>query len=254
MQTARQRGTKTVVAIGASAVLHVGLLVGLLLYRPALFIPVEPAGPPEAIIPILLMPRVKPAAAAGAPQGDLKLHRRAQRFAALPPEVTPLVTATPARSAPAGASGTAPTTAPSAATAAGPDLRAALRYGAGGCGNRATLSRSERDLCDERLGRTAASADFIPAPIEPAKRAYYDAVTLAKKPDGQPVPQRAIGRLGLFDADPRGQTGRAPGIGCHIALGPGKKKPLPSHWLTLGPCFIAPPQGPLSVEADITPP
>ena len=56
------------VAIGASAVLHVGLLVGLLLYRPVLLIPVEPAGPPEAIIPILLMPRVPPAAAAGRPE------------------------------------------------------------------------------------------------------------------------------------------------------------------------------------------
>ena len=179
-QTARQRRTKAVVAIGASAVLHVGLLIGLLVYRPVLFIPVEPAGPPEAIIPILLMPRTPPAAAGSAPRGEFRLHRRAPRFGALPPEVTPLVTNTPVAAAPTTAPATTTATAPAAA---GPDLRAALRYGAGGCANRATLSRNDRDVCDERFGKAARDGEFIPPGLgmSPAKRAMLDQAAAAKE-------------------------------------------------------------------------
>jgi hypothetical protein len=252
MPTARRRRTTGTAAIVASVIAHVGLLTALLLYKPVLFIPEEPGGPPEAIIPVLLMPRTPPAAAGGAPHGQLRLHRRAQRFAQIPPDVTPLVTAAPVAAAPAAPAPTAP--APPSPPMPGPDLRAALRRGLVGCANLASLSRSERELCDERLGKGVAAEAYIPAPLEPAKRAYYDAVAAAKKPDGQPVPQRAIGSLGMFDTDPRGRTGHGPGIGCHIPFGPGKKRELPSHWLTLGPCYIAPPQGPLTVEADITPP
>jgi hypothetical protein len=167
--------------------------------------------------------------------------------------VTPVVTgAAPdqAKASPAIAMPSA--TAPPGPSA--PDLRAALRHGPLGCLNLGVLSRAERDLCDERLGKTAAGQAYIPTPIDPRKRAYYDAVADAKKPDGQPVPQRAIGSLGMFDTDPRGVSGHPPGIGCRIPFGPGKPSKLPSHWLSLGPCYIAPPQGPLTVEADITPP
>jgi hypothetical protein len=255
MPSATRRRTIRTAAIAASALAHVAVLIALVLYRPVLIIPEEPGGPPEAIIPILLLPRTPPPPAGGAPQGEVRLHRRAQRFAAVPPPVTPLVTAVPAQ--PEAEAKPAPTTAPpSPATLplVSPDLRAALRRSAVGCANRTALSRAERDVCDERFGKAAGSEPYIAAAINPAKRAYYDAVADAKKPDGQPVPQRATGSLGMFDEDPRGVSGHPPGIGCRIPLGPGKKPKLPSHWLTLGPCYIAPPQGPLSVEADITPP
>jgi len=255
MPTARRRRTSATAAIGASALAQLGLLVALLLYKPVLVAPQEPSGPPVAIIPILLLPRTPPAAAGGPVQGELRLHRRAQRQASLPPPVAPLVTAAPVADAPAKAlSPAAPSISASGPSASGPDLRTALRRSAVGCANRAGLSRTERDVCDERLGRGAAAEAYIPTPLEPRIRAYYDAVAKAKAPDGQPVPQRATGSLGMFDIDPRGVSGHGPGIGCKIPFGPGQKKKLPSNWLTLGPCYIAPPQGPLSVEADITPP
>ena len=253
MPTTNRRRTTRAAAIVASVLVHAALLTALLLYKPVLIVPEEPGGPPQAIIPILLLPRALPAATGGAPRGELRLHRRAQRFAPIPPHVTPVVTgATPDQAKPSPA-----IAAPTAAARPGPstpDLRAALRHGALGCANLGALSRSERELCDERLGKAADGQAYIPAPIDPRKRAYYDAVAAAKKPDGQPVPQVAIGSLGMFDADPRGVSGRPPGIGCRIPFGPGKKSELPSHWLSLGPCYIAPPQGPLTVEADITPP
>ena len=256
MPTAPRRRTTRAAAVVLSAIAHAGLLIALLLYRPVLIIPNEPAGPPEAIIPILLLPRTPPAAAGGAPQGGLRLHRRAPRFAPIPPPVAPVVTA--GAPAPAAASLAPPTAQPSPTSSPAPgptaDLRAALRRGAVGCANRASLSRAERDLCDERFGKGVAADAYIPAPINSLKRAYYDAVAEAKKPDGQPVPQQPPGSLGMFDIDHRGMTGHGPGIGCRVPFGPGKKPKLPSHWLTLGPCYIAPPQGPLTVEADITPP
>jgi hypothetical protein len=254
MPTANRTTTRAA-AIVASVIVHAGLLTALLLYKPVLIVPEEPGGPPQAIIPILLLPRALPAATGGAPKGEVRLHRRAQRFTLVPPQARPVLTA-PAPVAP-GSDKAGPAIAPPApAGPEGPasDLRAALRHGALGCIDLGALSRAERDLCDERLGKAAAGQAYIPAPIDPLKRAYYDAVAAAKKPDGQPVPQRATGSLGMFDTDPRGVSGRPPGIGCRIPFGPGKKSDLPSHWLSLGPCYIAPPQGPLSVEADITPP
>lgn len=251
----RHRITTRAAAIVASVIVHAGLLTALLLYRPVLIVPEEPGGPPQAIIPILLLPRALPAAAGGAPQGEVRLHRRAQRFTLVPPQVAPVLTA--AVPAAPGSDKAAPAITPPSPPAAGgqaADLRAALRNGALGCINLGSLSRAERDLCDERLGKAAAGQAYIPAPIDPRKRAYYDAVAAAKKPDRQPVPQVATGSLGMFDTDPRGVSGHPPGIGCRIPFGPGKKPELPSHWLSLGPCYIAPPQGPLTVEADITPP
>ena len=254
MPTARRRRTTRTAAIVASVIAHVGLLTALLLYKPVLFIPEEPGGPPEAIIPVLLMPRTPPAAAGGAPQGQLRLHRRAQRFAPVPPQVTPLVTAAPIAAAPAAPTPAPAAPSPSSAPAPGPDIRTALRHGVVGCANLASLSLTERDLCDERLGKGVTAEAYIPAPINPAKRAYYDAVLDARKVGPQPVQMRPIGRETMWETDGRGMTGHGPHVGCHIAFGPGRKPAGPPHALNLGPCFIEPPQGPLTVEADITPP
>ncbi|MDQ0464827.1 hypothetical protein QO010_002611 [Caulobacter ginsengisoli] len=57
------------------------------------------------------------------------------------------------------------------------DLKKALRGFTPGCRDRDAvgLTRREREACDERLGRGSQTATFIPAPMDPAKRAGYDA-------------------------------------------------------------------------------
>lgn len=256
MQTAKRR--RTTWAIAASALAHVAVLILALLQRPTLPSPAEEeAGPPEAIIPILLLPRTPPLAAAGAPQPNaLRLHRRPQRpdVSSLP--VAPLPAAAAARRPlePAPPSEAVAPNAPAASGPSGPDLRLALRHGLAGCANTADMTRAERERCDEQLGRGVASAPYMPAAIPPRIRTYYDAVAEAKKPDPQQVPLRAPGRLSPFDTDVRTTNGHGPGIGCKITSGPGEKPKGPPHALSLGPCFIEPPKGSLTPEVDLTPP
>jgi hypothetical protein len=251
MQTARRR--RTTWAIAASALAHAAVLVAVLLQRHTLPSPLNLGpGPASAIIPVVLTPRPHQASASPPPTA-LPLHRPAQspdehRVPAAP---SPSATArAPPLSDQAASSALASTPGPAA-----PDLRAALRHGVIGCANAgAGLSHTEREHCNEQLGRGVASAPFMPAPIEPRIRAYYDAVALAKKPDPPPVPLRAQGSLGRFDIDLRGTGGHQPAIGCKIYFGPGEKPKKLPHALYLGPCFIEPPKGPLDPEVDITPP
>jgi hypothetical protein len=253
MQTAKRR--RTTWAIAASAVAHLAVLIVALLQRPTLpSPPEEPAGPPEAIIPILLLPRAPPSAAGGAPQPTaLRLHRRAQRPDENPLPVAPLpaeaAAPQPTKAAPQPATGQQAS--PPAAEPPASDLRLALRHGVAGCANAgASMTRAERERCNEQLGRGVATAPFLPAAIEPRIRGYYDAVALAKQADPPPVPRKPPGSLGMFDTDLRGTGGHPLAIGCRAGA---NRKALP-HALRLGPCFIAPPKGPLTVEADITPP
>jgi hypothetical protein len=255
MQTAKRR--RTTWAIAASALAHVAVLILALLQRPTLPSPAdEAAGPPEAIIPILLLPRTPPLAAAGAPQPSaVRLHRRPQRpdDTALPVAPLPAAAAPTRPSEPTPLSETAAPTAP-ASGPPGPDLRLALRHGLAGCANTANMSHAERERCDEQLGRGVASATYMPAAIAPRIRTYYDAVAEAKKPDPQQVPLRAPGRLHALDTDVRTTNGHGPGVGCKITWGPGEKPKGPPHALSLGPCFIEPPKGSLTPEVDLTPP
>lgn len=59
----------------------------------------------------------------------------------------------------------------------GSDLKTALRGFSPGCRMRDAvgLTRAERDACDEKLGRGASTAPYIQAPMDPAKRAAFDA-------------------------------------------------------------------------------
>jgi len=257
MQTPARRRTSW--AVAASVLAHLVLLVAALLQRPFLPTPLQnPAGPPQAIIPILLMPRTPTAAAGGAAQPDaIRLHRRRRRPDESASPVVPLPTPPAARptETPKAPAITA-RAAPAVAAQAGPDLSLALRHGILGCANlRATgMTRSERERCDEELGHGVASAPFLPAAIGPRVRAYYDVVAIAKAREPQAVP--VVNKAPLpFDPppSPRGRD-HVPGIGCSIPFGPGvKPKKLP-HALYLGPCFIEPPKGPLDPEVDIAPP
>jgi hypothetical protein len=247
------------VAIAASAAFHVAVLALLVLHAPRLKTPpAEPGGPPIPIIPLLLAPRALPDDAEGERGGAIRLHRRQVRARDLPSHVRPLIAAAQAEPvAPAAPVETARVAAGPAAPAADPAGGLALARtlrGRLGCANPETLSAAERTACEERLGRGAPQAPYMPAPIERTKRSYYDAVAEAKAPSPPPTPGTATGKLGMFDSDLRGTKGHGPQIGCSVKFGPGAKTKGPPNALKLGPCFINPPAGSLTPDVDIPPP
>jgi hypothetical protein len=218
---------------------HLAAGLALLLEKPT----VVTSGP---VISVLLVARPPPVSGANAARpAALRLRPHPQETPVAPLAAAPI---------PGPFAQGPPTPGTAANGPPGPDLRAALRHGVAGCANLAGhMSRAEREHCDDQLAQGAAQAKPLGLALEPRILAYYDAVALAKKPDG-PMVRIGIRGSGIFATDPRGVTGHPPLIGCKIPFGPGKPRKLPSHWLKLGPCFIAPPQGPLTVEADITPP
>ena len=185
MQTAWRRRRSW--GIAASVVAHLGLLAAVLLQHPTLSIPDDPGGPPQAIIPLLILPRTPaPAPGHAARPTPIQLHRRPQRNlpaeAPVPPLVVPVAkpVETPAQvQAPATLK---PTQAPPAPADA---VRATLRATLGCTESRmASLSRDERAGCQERLGRGAHDEPYYAPALSPDKRALLDqagAVKLAQK-------------------------------------------------------------------------
>jgi hypothetical protein len=159
MQTAMRRRTSW--AVTASVIVHAAVLTVLASQKPMLILPVEQAGPPLPVIPVLLAPRPPSAGQRAKPQ-PIRLHRRPQRF--LPPEVPTVPIAPPAPPAAAAPAPRAPVVLHPAPQPEGPkgDVRTALRQGTVGCGNPLAvgLNRAERDLCDEKLGKGAKDAPF----------------------------------------------------------------------------------------------
>lgn len=155
----------------------------------------------------------------------------------------PAVTASTPASVPARVSLPAPPTSsapvapsPSAGAASGQAipadaLRAALRSGAG-CVRGAGQSREERERCEETLGRLQANAPSYPAPMDPAKRAYYDAV-VAAGPSGGTYGDAAPGAV-----SPGAAYGRF--LNCSIKFGPGSKPKDRQGEVRLGrtPCVV----------------
>lgn len=145
-------------AIALSAAFHAVLLIVLAIQAPTLpSRPEEAAGPPEPIIPVLLLPRLPPSANQQKP-APLRLHRRPQPYA-VPPPIAPLpvTPVQPTRPAPPG-----PVTVHPAPLPQGPkaDLRATLRGSPVGCANPELLTPAERDRCNEQLGAGAKTAEF----------------------------------------------------------------------------------------------
>lgn len=147
-----------------------------------------------------------------------------------------------------------------AAAAPGPrgDLGAVLRSGGFGCGSEreARLSPEDRARCQDKLGALALKAPPLAAPIDPAKRAYYDAVAEAYRNRGQPVPLTARGGNGMFATEDSIHLGHGPRVGCSVKFGPNAAKAPkgPPNALRAGPCFIQPPNGSLTPEVDIRKP
>jgi hypothetical protein len=160
------------------------------------------------------------------------------------------------------ASASVPTGSPATPAAATPgprgDLGAVLRAGGFGCGSEreVRLSPEDRARCQDKLGALALKAPPLAAPIDPAKRAYYDAVAEAHRDRGQPVPLTARGANGMFATEDSIHLGHGPRVGCSVKFGPNAARTPkgPPNALRAGPCFIQPPTGSLSPEADIRKP
>lgn len=242
-------------AIGVSALAHFLILALAFTQRPTLPIPPYAEAPSPDVINIELVPRRSPSAT----PAPLRVRRAAQ---ALPGAPAPLPLPSAPSRIPPSPQATAPGPGPGQLAPAGPDLRAALRHGLAGCANLASLgiARARLDDCDQRLGRGAANAPFLPAPIPTRIRAYYDQVAAARAPDPQPIRDISkgtggAGPAGMFWEDGIATNGHGPGVGCKIHFGAGKKiANAPPHSLHWGPCFIEPPKGSLDPEVDITPP
>ena len=173
---------RTLSATLLSAVAHVAVLTVLWLQRPTLPLDLEPAGPPEAIIPVLILPRVPPPAAGTAAPAPIRLHRRSQRFAAEPSPVAPL--RIPEPKAPARRASPAPAGQPQA-PGLPKQIRETLRLGRVGCANAEALklNRAEREACDEQFAAGAQDAPYIAPPMSASKRAALQAAAGRREAD-----------------------------------------------------------------------
>lgn len=177
----RTRGRR-IGAVAASVIAHAILLAILAFQAPVIFMPSEDTGPPQAIIPVLLTPRIPPSRAGGKP-APIRLHRRPQPFVT-PPPIAPLP-------APRAETGAAPKAGPVAIHPAplpeGPtaDIRAALRVSPVGCANAEAvhLTKAERDLCNERLGKGAKTAPFLGLGLPADKQSAFDRIAARKDAD-----------------------------------------------------------------------
>jgi hypothetical protein len=140
---------------------------------------------------------------------------------------TPSVAPIPNAGAPPGPAGPA---APGPAAPSVPaGVASALRGSLFGCANASALglSEAERVGCRDRLAAGAANAAYRPG-IPAAKSEYYAAVLAAED-------------------DYRKHGGHPPVIVCI----PGAPKHMLPHAIKIGPCYIEPPQGPLTVDVDV---
>jgi hypothetical protein len=175
VKTLLKRRRRSVIAL-ASALGHLILFALIGLQVSELRLTAQPPGP---ALDIRMIPpeRPLPRPAAQTPRAA-EIRPRPTRTP--PPATVPTLPLSPGPpAAPGGNRGgigvrDAPAPLPEAP---GGDLRKALRGFSPGCRMRDTvgLTRAERDACDEKLGRGAGDAPYIPAPMDPAKRAAFDA-------------------------------------------------------------------------------
>jgi hypothetical protein len=179
----KARGGLYAAATALSLAVHAVVVTALWLHAPKLVRPHEDAGPPEPIIPILILPRTPPPApGSGQKPQPIRLHRR-QLHPELPPP--PEVPALVAPEQPPSANGAAETKAPAEPhitvqpSPAG-QLSAVLRSSPIGCANPAILTPEERDACLARLGRGAGEAPYLPPALDRGKQSALDAAAAAR--------------------------------------------------------------------------
>ncbi|WP_293682651.1 hypothetical protein [uncultured Phenylobacterium sp.] len=202
--------------MAASLAVHAALLTVLAVHAPRLRVPQEQAGPPEAVIPVLIMPRVPPPAAQpGAKPQPIRLHRRPQRFAPEDTTVAPLVVPA-AEERPSAPSAPGPRTlniAP-AEDAIAVNARKALRSRLG-CANAAALglTREERRKCEDDLAAGARQADYLGTGIDADKARGLAAA--ARRRENDYTYMRSTGGPGTVGAGPSA-NGNAVGRGNNL--------------------------------------
>lgn len=169
--------------VAASLAVHAALATLLVLHAPRLRMPEMRSGPPEPIIPVLIMPRTPPAASA--PDGKptpIRLHRRQTRFSE-PPPVAPLVVPERPQDAPRPAASAGPRTLaiPPYEDALASNARNALRSRRN-CDD-PSLSRSEREACQERFFAGGRDAPPLGLGIEAGKASDLARAALRKEQD-----------------------------------------------------------------------
>jgi hypothetical protein len=165
---------RTSAIFAASLAGHAALVALLLLHAPELRVPIPESGPPQAIIPVIIIARTPtpPNSSAASRPSPVRLHRRPQRFVLedlpLAPLVSPLAAPTTSRPAPA-TSGPRTLTAPQVAAELESNVRAALRSRLN-CDS-PTLTRDEREACRRRFAAGAQDAPFLGLGVDAAKTA-----------------------------------------------------------------------------------
>lgn len=177
---AARRG-RVIAAIAVSAATHLVVLTVIALHSPLLKVPPEPSGPPIPIIPVLLAPRTPPVGPSARPQ-PIKLHRRPQHFSA---PIPPLPA--PSQTPPASPPGPGIVALHPAPLPEGPksELRQALRQGPIGCANpdAVGLTKAERQVCDQSLGKGAKTAPFTGLGLAREKALDFDREAARKDAD-----------------------------------------------------------------------
>ena len=179
------RRSRSVGIVAASMAVHALLLTLVALHAPRLPRPQTASGPPEAVIPVLIVPRVPaPTAAPGAKPTPIRLHRRPQRFADEPLPVAPLVTPTAEARRPAPVEGPRAIAPSPTEDALAVNARAALR-GRVGCANASVvgLSRAEREACEDMLAAGAKDAPFAGLGLERGKAGELGAAAARRERD-----------------------------------------------------------------------
>ena len=185
MPAAGRRGRRVGI-VAASLVAHGVLLALVAVQSPRLKIPPETPGVPEAIIPVLIIPRAPPPASAppGTKPAPIRLHRRPQPFAdqlpPIPPLIAPVQEAAPAPKA-APAPGPRPVIGPTADDTLARNARNALRSRID-C-NSPTLSRAEREGCMERFAERFRDQPFEGLGIERGKESDLARAARRKEQD-----------------------------------------------------------------------
>ena len=177
-----QRRRLTIIAAGSAAI-HAAIFAALAIHAPRLRVPPPVSATPEAVIPVLIMPRALPPTAEGREPTPIRLHRRTQPFnpeEELP--VAPLVAPETPAEAPAAARGPAQVTGPPVEAPIDANAQRALR-GLVGCANPSVLPREEREKGDERLAAGARGAAPGGLGIDDEKESAFSRAAARKAAD-----------------------------------------------------------------------
>ena len=195
--SAVRRRRSIAIALGSGAV-HALVLTLVAVHAPQLRILPTTSGPPQAIIPVLIVPRVpRLSTASGTQPAEIRLHRRPQRFAPIPDDVKPLIIAKPSVARPTSTEGPRTAPSPSQPDPLTTNARTALR-GKVGCANASAvgLTRAEREACEDQFAAGARDADFKGLGLERGKALMLRQAATRREADfrykrglpGPPVP------------------------------------------------------------------